>query len=115
MNKNFIVAMVVFLCLGIAFIGCGVKKQASTQDVIAKSQTMSSLKEKADYMVGQAKAFYNSKQYNDAIAIAQYVVTNVDSSSKAARDLIEKAKAELSAQAKSAADKMKKQFGGFGK
>lgn len=115
MNKNTLFIVVALLCISVVLIGCGAKKEASPQAAIQKSEAMATVQQKADYLVGQAKAFYNSKQYNDAMSIAQYVISYVDANSQAAKGLIEKAKDALAAQAKQAAESMKKQFGNFGK
>jgi hypothetical protein len=34
------------------------------------------------------KAFYNSKEFNDAIAVAQHVITNLDANSQEAKKLL---------------------------
>ena len=115
MRKTIVAFMITVICGSLIFAGCGAKKEASPGAAIQKSQSMATTQQKADYLIGQAKAFYNSKQYGDAMSIAQYVVSHVDSNSQAAKSLIEKAKDSLAAQAKVAADNMKKQFSGFGK
>jgi len=96
-------------------IGCGAPKEASSRDAINKAKVMATAQEKVDYLVGQTKAFINSKEYTQAISTAQYILSSVDRNSQEARSLLEKAKSDLSAQAKSAAKDVKKQLGSFGK
>lgn len=115
MRKAVVVFVITMVCGSLILAGCGAKKEASPGEAIKKSQSMATTQQKADYLIGQAKAFYNSKEYGDAMSIAQYVISYVDSNSQAAKSLIEKAKDSLAAQAKAAADNMKKQFAGFGK
>ena len=115
MKKNVVLAIVAVLCVGVALIGCGAKKEASGSAAIQKSQAMATVQQKVDYLAGQAKAFINSKDYDQAVSVAQYILTNLDSNSKEARSLLEKAKSELTAQAKAKLEDVKKQFGNFGK
>jgi hypothetical protein len=114
MNRIAVVAISFLLCAGLLAAGCGAKKEASSSAAIEKSQAMATIQQKADYLIGQAKAFYNSKQYNDAVTLAQYVLSRVDSNSSAAKSLLERAKNELAAQAKAKMEEMKKKFS-FGK
>ncbi len=115
MSRVLLTCVVIFLCGTFMLAGCGTKKEESPGAAIQKSQTFATDKQRADYLIGQAKAFYNSKQYNDAMSIAQYVISYVDSNSTAAKSIIEKARDQITAQAKQAAENMKKQFANFGK
>ena len=115
MNRIFWVITAVLLCTGLVLAGCGAQKEASSSVAIDKAQVMATVQQKTDYLVGQARAFINSKQFDQAVSVAQYILSNVDSNSQEARSLLEKAKSQLTAQAKSAVESAKKQFGGFGK
>ncbi len=90
--------------------GC-TQKAASSKDAIENSKTMQTVQQKADYLIGQAKAFYNSKDFQQAVDIAQYVLSNVDKDSVQAKDLIEKAKAELAKIGQQKLDEMKSKIG----
>jgi hypothetical protein len=106
-------AVIFLIVSGIALsliAGC-TQKAASSKDAIATSKTMQTVQQKADYLIGQAKAFYNSKDFQQAIDIAQYVLANVDKDSVAAKDLIEKAKAELAKIGQQKLDEMKSKIG----
>ena len=107
--------IIVLLITSISLFGCGPKKEATSQDAIEVAKAMETLEEKADYLIAQAKAFYNSKQFQDAINAAQYVLNYLDKESEAAKSLLQKAKDALAAQAEKAADELKKSIGDFGR
>lgn len=99
----------IFLLGVIACFGCSLflsagctKKSASANDAIQNSASLKTVKEKADYLMGQANAFYNSKEFQQAIQTAQYVLNNFDQNSQAAKNLIEKAKSRLQSSAQKA-------------
>ena len=102
MKKTLGLGMVICLSLGM-FLGAGcAKKSASASEAIQNSQALKTVQEKVDYLVQQADAFYNSKEFQQAVETAQYVLSNLDKNSQAAKDLIEKAKTQLQAAAKKA-------------
>jgi hypothetical protein len=109
MKKVFVVLAVTGIALSL-IAGCA-QKAASSKDAIETSKTMQTIQQKADYLVGQANAFYNSKDFQQAIDIAQYVLANVDKDSVKAKDLIEKAKAELAKLGQQKLDEMKSKIG----
>lgn len=114
--KNVIaVAVMVCLAVSLSLAGCAPEKAASSQEAIQKSQAMDTTKQKADYLISQAKAFYNTKQYQDVVTLTQYVVQKIDATSQEAKTLLEKAKTEMMADMKKAAEEMKKQFSGAAK
>lgn len=106
MRRAFIFTLAVCVSLGLLF-GCAGKKAASSSEAIEASKVMQTVQEKANYLISQAKAFYASKEYQQAIDIAQHVLAYVDSNSMEAKDLIEKAKSQLAALAQKKADELK--------
>jgi len=106
--------LVLAACLSCAVLlsaGCA-KKAASVSEAIQNSQALKTVQEKADYLIKQADAFYNSKEFQEAIQTAQYVLNNLDKNSQAAQSLIEKAKTQLQAIAeKTMGDASNKLFG----
>lgn len=101
----------VIMCLGCGLLlsaGC-TKRAASSSEAIKNADTLKTVQEKVDYLIGQAKAFYGSKEYQQAINLAQNVL-KLDSSNQAAKDLIEKAKAQLQAAAQKAAGDVSKKL-----
>ncbi|HOX09671.1 MAG TPA: hypothetical protein PLV09_01120 [Candidatus Omnitrophota bacterium] len=101
--------------------GCGQKAAptASSNDAIQKSQALQTVSEKAKYLVGQANAFMNSKNYDQAISVAKYILSNVDSNSAEAKSILQKATELLKAEAAKAMDSAKtdlqNKLGSFGK
>ena len=56
----------------------------------------------------------NSKEFDQAIRAAQYVLSNLDSNSAQAQSIIDKAKAEMQKAAESAMADVKNKLGGIG-
>jgi hypothetical protein len=99
----------VLLLLIIVCLSCGTllnagctKNSGSPSEAIQSSQALQTVKEKADYLIQQANAFLNAKDYQKAIDTAQYVLNNLDKNSQPAKDLIEKAKSMLQGAAQKA-------------
>ena len=110
MKRSIMILALVVLSVSIALYGCGAKKAASGSAAIESTKTMNTLDEKVTYLVGQTKAFISSKEYNDAMATARYVLTNLDKNSAEAKKLLDTARKELEAQAKKSVDDMKKKM-----
>lgn len=112
MRKTLLLGAVICLSCGM-FLSAGcTKKSASPNEAIQSSQTLKTVQEKAGYLIKQAEAFYNSKEFQKAVDTAQYVLSNLDSNYQPAKDLIEKAKAQLQAVAqKAVGDVSNKLFG----
>ena len=90
--------MCVAICLFIfSFLGtgCGTKKVKSSGAAIETSQAMKTTQEKVDYLIKQAKIFYDSKNFKETMNIAYYILHSVDKDSLDAKDLVEKTKQEL--------------------
>jgi hypothetical protein len=83
-----------------AILGCGAQKAESGRAAIDIAKTMQTVQEKTNYLISQAKVFYNSKDFQSAVDIAQHVLVYLDKDSQAARDILEKAKEQLQARAK---------------
>ena len=103
--------MVVCLLLSFGVLGCGQQKAGSSREAIDAAKIMQTAEEKSDYLVSQAKAFYSSKDFQQAVDVAQYVLSYVDKDSQAAKDLLEKAKNALTAAAKAKLGEAKKGLG----
>lgn len=82
----------------------------SAKEAIQQSQTFKTVQEKAQYLIQQAQSFYKSKEFQQAIETAQYVLNKIDPKSKQALDLIEKAKVRLQANAQKAVGDLKNKF-----
>jgi DNA repair ATPase RecN len=102
MKNLFFSIMVIYLSLGMLLsTGC-TKKSASVNEAIQNSESLKTVEEKVSYLVKQAEVFYNSKEFQQAIQTAQYILSNLDKNSQSAKDLIEKAKAQIQAAAEKA-------------
>ncbi|MDD5464950.1 MAG: hypothetical protein PHP73_01205 [Candidatus Omnitrophica bacterium] len=111
MEKLAVLMAVICLIFSIGVLGCGQQKASSVSEVIKTAETMPTVKAKVDYLIGQANAFYNSKEYQQVVDIANYILSKVDRNSQDARSLLEKAKTALSAAAKNAASDVTKGLG----
>ncbi|MFH1355438.1 MAG: hypothetical protein ABIH19_04755 [Candidatus Omnitrophota bacterium] len=115
--KRRTVLILTFCCfLSVILFACApVEKAATSLEAIEKSKTMEKVQEKTRYLVSQAKAFYNSKEFQKAVDVAQYILIAVDKESTEAQKIIEKAKAQLRAAAENVAGNVKQKLGAFGK
>ncbi|MBN2120300.1 MAG: hypothetical protein JW734_04530 [Candidatus Omnitrophica bacterium] len=95
--------------------GCSQNKAESSSQAIEIAKSMGTVKEKVDYLIGQAKTFQASKEFQSAIDVAQYILGYLDKDSTAAKNLLEKAKEALAQQAKGAMDEVTKKLEGLGK
>jgi hypothetical protein len=93
------------------FTGCSGNKATSSREAINLSKAMETVGEKTNYLVSQAKSFYNSKDFQGAIDIAQHILQYVDKDSLDAKNLLEKAKEQLKAKAEQALGDVKGAMG----
>lgn len=110
--KKFYLSVAVFITAGILVLGgCGQKKAENSQEAIRNASSMGTDRKKTDYLVAQAQAFYSAENYKAAVETARYVLTELDKDNAAARKILDVAGPRLSAEAKKAAENMKKSFG----
>ena len=119
MKRVAVICLCVCFIAGVMVAGCGPKKASSSTQAIDTAKAMETVEAQKNYLIEQAKAFYNSDQFQEAVDVAQYVLTYLDKESQQAKDLLEKAKADLVAQAKKKVDEaaasMKDKLGSMGK
>lgn len=113
MRRILSLLIVVAVISGVMLCGCA-QKEASSSAAIQKSEAMAAVQDKVNYLIGQAKAFYNSKDFKEAINVAQYVLSRLDQNSQEAKNLLEKARGQLEAAAKKAASEVTGAFKGLG-
>ncbi len=102
------------LIIGLVALGCGQRVQSSAEAIdLAKAKA--TVEEQAKFLVQQANSFINGDQFDEAIKTARYVLSNLDSNSTAAQDIIAKAEAELKKIAQAKLDEAKSKLGNFGK
>ncbi|UCG35439.1 MAG: hypothetical protein JSW17_01165 [Candidatus Omnitrophota bacterium] len=102
MTKFICFLLACFIAMTFVLVGCGPQKEESSQAAITAAKAMETAREKVDYLIGQAKAFYNSKDFQETIDITQYILRYLDRDSQAAKALLEKAKDALTSAAKGA-------------
>ncbi|MFH0826792.1 MAG: hypothetical protein V1923_02730 [Candidatus Omnitrophota bacterium] len=102
MKKALLLGIVMCLSFGMLLNAGCTKKSGSASEAIQNSQALQTIQEKVNYLIQQAEAFYNSKEFQQVIETAQHVLSNLDKDSQRAKDLIEKAKAQLQAAAQKA-------------
>ncbi len=85
--------VLIMLCVVVALIlnGCGPKQTSSMTEALKVAGTMKTDQEKINYLVKQANGFFKMKKYQDVIYIARYILEEIDSGSKAAKELTRKA------------------------
>ncbi|MFC1576034.1 hypothetical protein ACFL3J_00015 [Candidatus Omnitrophota bacterium] len=108
MKKGIFAIMALGIICSLILVGCGEPKATSSKAAIDISKTLATKQAQADYLIGQAKAFYNSKEFQGAIDIAQYVLRYLDKDSVQARNLLDEAKDSLAAQLKAKIEQAKK-------
>lgn len=64
---------------------------------IAASASKPTVKEKTDFLVAQAQGFMNTKNYQEAATVVNYVLSKLDANSPQAKSILDQAKAQLSA------------------
>ena len=115
-----LLVLVMVACVGIVlvFSGCA-KKAATSNDAISQANTLKTVDEKVKYLVSQANDLMNSKQYQQAVNVAQYILSNLDKNSADAKSILQKAADMLKAEANKALDTVKgdvqNKLGSFGK
>ena len=114
MKKFFHVMLILVLFLSLVLAGCAQQKAASSKEAIETAKAMETVEQKAAYLIQQAKAFYNSKDFQESVNTAKYILRYVDKDSQAAKDLLQKAKDALASAAKAAVEDAKKKLPGFG-
>lgn len=111
MKKLFTLLVAIFLGCSLILTGCGENKTGSSQEAIDYAKTLATVQEQTTYLVGQAKAFYNSKEFQNAVDTTQYVLRYLDKDNPQAEQLLAKAKESITAQLKLKAEETKKKFG----
>jgi outer membrane murein-binding lipoprotein Lpp len=116
MRKSVFLVIAVIVISWLVISGCSqTQKASSSGEAISIADTMKTVEEKASYLVQQAQAFYNSKDFQQAIDVSQYILNKLDKNSQEAKSLLEKAKEQLQAAAKSMADDVSKKLNVTGK
>ncbi|MBN1585795.1 MAG: hypothetical protein JW937_00015 [Candidatus Omnitrophica bacterium] len=67
----------------------------TADEAIQIAQRIETLREKTDYLTLQAREFYRSREFQEAYAVALYVLQNLDDASEKAREIMEKARSQI--------------------
>ena len=112
-NKNVISVMAAVL-LAVVIVGCAQKPSAAnSKEAVDQAKQLETVEAQVNYLVKEASAFINSKQFDEAVNTAKYVLSNLDKESAQAKTILEKAQAELKKLAEAKVDEMKKSLGGL--
>lgn len=77
-------------------VPAAVAQQPETSaQAISFAETLKTIQAKKDYLMQQAQMFYQSKQFQYCMDVAQHVLANIDGNSGDAKDLLNKAKEQL--------------------
>ena len=111
MRKYTAASFVCLLAAALLLVSCNRKPAVSSgKEAVKASESMPSVEEKVGYLTAQAEAFYNSKEFQQAIDIAQHVLRNLDKDSAEAKSLLERASQALKQAAGEAVGEAKKKL-----
>ena len=114
MEKFLTLTVTLVFILGLGIVGCGQKQAANSQAAIEQSKTMKTADEQAKFLVNQANSFISSKQFDQAVETARYVLSKLDANSQEAKATLQRATDEMKKAAQGAMNDMKKKIGGIG-
>ncbi len=92
-----------------------VKLLGSAKAAIAQAQTIPVLKDKIDFLAAQAQGFLGQKNYQEAVNVAQFILTKLDANSIQAKSVMDQAKSQIAQAAQGAMGNMMGKLGAFGK
>ena len=114
--KNIYLTTIVTSIFLMSVAGCSQQpKAADSQQAIEQSKSMGTVEAQTKYLIDQANAFVNSKDFDQAIQTAKHVLANLDTNSMEAKSVIEKATEEMKKMAQQKAEELKKSLGALGK
>ncbi|UCC96141.1 MAG: hypothetical protein JSW40_05180, partial [Candidatus Omnitrophota bacterium] len=67
MKSNFGILVAGSVVLSLVLVGCSQKKAESSKAAIETSKSMESTEKRISYLLGQANALYNSKEFQGAV------------------------------------------------
>ena len=111
-GMSFSVVSVVLLAALV--VGCAQKpKAANSKEAVEQAKQLENVEAQVQYLVKEANAFINSKQFDEAVNTAKYILSNLDKESAQAKTILEKAQEELKKLAEAKAQELKKSIGSF--
>ena len=108
MKKSRIRLIVACIFLSFGLLSCAQQpKAANSKEAIQQSENLKTVEEKVKYLVKEANSFINSEKFDESIEIAKYILSKLDQESVEAKNILEKAQAELKAFAEKKAEEAK--------
>ena len=98
MRKFAVIIMVLCLTVSLAMVGCEAKKADTGTDAIEQAKTMKTVDAKKEYLLDQAQAFINAREFQYAVDVIKYTLKNVDANSEEAKKLLSKAQSAMMVQ-----------------
>ena len=115
MRKGIVYCVAISLMVPFCLAGCAKQEVAeSGRAAISQAAQMETTEAKVKYLIGQAKAMYNSEKFQDAIDVARYILRWLDKDSQAAKDLLREAQSALRAKAQGVVESMNRDVEGVG-
>ena len=74
--------------------GCS-NRATTSSEAIQHAKTLGTPSHQEEYLIVQARAFFNAKNYQEAMTTAQYVLASVDGRSQDAQSVLEQVKRQL--------------------
>jgi len=99
MKRSLITAIVICMVAGLAVTGCGTRKASTGKEAIKIAGTMDTKEKQEEYLEKQARMFFEDKEFQQAVEISQYVLTDLNEGSEGAKRLIAKAQNAMAVQA----------------
>jgi hypothetical protein len=115
MKKTLILALALTVSFTVGTSAWAQQKMLTVDESIQMVKTMQTAKQKADYLINQAKAFYSSKQFQQAVDLAKYVLSNIDKNSAGAKNILKDAEKQLAALAQQKVGDVKNAISGSAK
>lgn len=110
--KRLTLLLAAFVIVAATLVGCAqAPKSANSSEAIDYAKTLEGVEAQAKFLLKEAEAFVNSKQYDEAIKAAKYVISTYESEADAAKKILEDAQAELKKLAEAKADELKAKMG----
>jgi len=104
MNRTVSTFIAMILICGLVFSGCGwikekfEKEPSTAKEAVDISETLDTVEKKTQYLLDQADAFMNRKDFQESIKLSKYILLRLDDGSKEASSLLRKAQSAMAVQ-----------------
>ena len=94
-------SLVLSMALSLLTLGCAQEAQQpkpeNSQQAIQNSKGINSVEEQVKYLMREANTFVNSEKFDEAVALAQYILSELDQNSQEAKSILKQAEEKLKA------------------